>query len=127
MTAFATAREAPCGPVSPQAPPPPSPHPPTSRTSHALSRVVSGGPIQFDDHVSFQTALLAPSVDEILRGLLGALVSPSTGGRGKPANVGTDEKGIVARLQEILGPAGVTVQYYPPPSDEELRALSGPG
>ena len=31
----------------------------------------------------------------------------------------------VARLQEILTPCGVRVDYYPPPSNEELMTIPG--
>ena len=68
---------------------------------------------------------LAPTSDEYLRAFDTAVKTNKL----KPKNIAVDEKSAVARLQHVLGPAGVYAGYYPPPSEEELEAMSvlGPG
>lgn len=66
------------------------------------------------------------TVDEALQAFSSALESGHWGGKGKPEMLAVDVQGTVDRLKEILGPAGVEVGYYPPPSDEELMSMGGP-
>ena len=97
-----------------------------------LLTIMSGGmmPVMAcPDSMAMRTEHLTPTVDEILRGLqFGAThAGPMPGvGRSKPRNMGVDEKSILDRLEEVLGPAGIQVGYYPPPSPEELSALGVP-
>mmetsp|Transcript_24436 Transcript_24436/g.60965 ORF Transcript_24436/g.60965 Transcript_24436/m.60965 type:complete len:290 (+) Transcript_24436:676-1545(+) len=71
----------------------------------------------------YTSKALTPSADEILAALRQALHSRAWSGRSKPESIAIDAKEIVDRLEEILEPAGVTVGYYPPPSNEELVAM----
>lgn len=68
-------------------------------------------------------AQLAPTSAEYLKGLLSAVAA--NGGK-RPHMIAVDEQSAVARLQTVLGPAGIRAGYYPPPSDEELSTMGGP-
>eukprot|EP00966_Prymnesium_polylepis_P130135 3009676-Prymnesium_polylepis.1 len=78
-----------------------------------------------EDSLWHKASALVPTADDILQAFRKALKNPMWGNRGKPAFVAVDAKEIVDRLQEILGPAGVTAGYYPPPSNEELMSIPG--
>ena len=65
-----------------------------------------------------RTASLDPTVEEILKILEVALNGRAWRSRGKPAMMAVDVEAIVARLKELLEPAGITCGYYPPPSQE---------
>ena len=70
---------------------------------------------------TFQSKHLAPTSAEYLSALEATFgeenSSTHKGGVGfRPSFLGIDE-------QSVLGPAGVQVCYYPPPSDEELAAM----
>jgi hypothetical protein len=76
----------------------------------------------------FQSKHLAPTSAEYLSALETTFAENSSsthkGGVGfRPSFLGIDEQSAVARLKAVLGPAGVQVCYYPPPSDEELAAM----
>ena len=77
---------------------------------------------------TFQSKHLAPTSAEYLSALETTFgeknSSTHKGGVGfRPSFLGIDEQSAVARLKAVLGPAGVQVCYYPPPSDEELAAM----
>jgi len=77
---------------------------------------------------TFQSKHLAPTSAEYLSALETTFGenNSSTHKGGvvfRPSFFGIDEQSAVARLKAVLGPAGVQVCYYPPPSDEELAAM----
>ena len=85
-----------------------------------MAMMMSGMP---QDGLFHRASALVPTADDILRAVRSAIANPTWGGRGKPKCVAVDAKEIVARLREILQPAGVEVGYYPPPSNEELMGI----
>ncbi len=64
---------------------------------------------------SFFSRKLAPTVQEYLD----SVKDLSTKYHKKPSTIMFDEKTAIERLGVVLGPAGVTALYYPPPSPEE--------
>jgi hypothetical protein len=69
----------------------------------------------------FRSKKLAPTATEYLTSLEQVLFTKNC--RAKPSMLAVDEKTAVEKLQAVLGPAGIEVGYYPPPTQEELTAM----
>ena len=93
---------------------------------HMFAVMAGAMPIPAPSGMFHQSDALEYTVDELLTAFEAALDSRAWRRQGKPEWLAVDVKGVVDRMDEILTPAGCSVNYYPPPSEEELSSMGVP-